>query len=211
MSQHLQDITHSTAENQGAVPATSPRKTWLHSRFVFPLHVAWSTRTPRERKFLMWGGLTVLLITLWFTGLAPALSSIESDRQRIVQLQSDLTRVQAMGLRAQWLRSQTMAPDTAAPLTTNLQQSLLQADLPVTIEQVSQNNRSDPLESWTLRIEQTKVDDLMQWLSRSLPAYNLQVAVVSLRRAEQQDRDRPGYVTGVIELAHPGPAAGGQP
>ena len=164
----------------------------------------WAKLTARERIFVTTGGLAILLIAIWLLAIKPALSSIHMDHQRIVSLQTDLARVQALGLQAQTLRSRVLTRDIPIPSTVELQGSLTQAGLPVTVEPLAGSNVSADGEQWQLRIEQAKVDGLMQWLAESLRAYNLRIVQATLQRAEVDHRDRPGYVTGIISLANGG-------
>lgn len=192
-------IRSSISTNKGRYPLL----TWLQN-IQHHAQTIWTRRTPRERVLLMAGGLAVLLLGIWLVALKPALSSIQINHQRIVHLQSDLARVQALGLQAQPLRSRAQMSDMPAPSVTDLQRSLAQAGLTIAVVPLSGSNTSMDSAHWQLHIEQAKVDDLMPWLAGAIQAYNLRIVRATLLRAEKDHRDRPGYVTGIITLASSG-------
>ncbi|MGB3706576.1 type II secretion system protein GspM [Castellaniella sp.] len=180
------------------------RGAWL-TRVQPMLHrwgASWRHLSPREQRLL---GLMILLLgaaVLWLAGLRPALDTLRQVREQLPVLQAQTAELDAIVLESRALgrsrRGTLSVEETAAALQDSLQRAGLQANGsfgPVRAE-------GDQLRR-VLTVDRAPVASLLAWLAQLPEVARVRVWRLELARSHVDGRDRPGLLSGTVELMLP--------
>ncbi|WP_368641935.1 type II secretion system protein GspM [Castellaniella ginsengisoli] len=165
----------------------------------------WRRLGSRERRLL---GLAALLLgaaVLWLAGLRPALDTLRRAQEQLPVLQAQAAELEGIVLESRALnRSRRGSMSTEATFAA-LQDSLRRTGL-------EENGRFGPARVEGDRVRRALVVDrapaaiLLSWMAQLPEAARVRVHRLELARSHIDGRDRPGLLSGTIELALPAEA-----
>ncbi|CAM5201492.1 General secretion pathway protein M OS=Castellaniella defragrans OX=75697 GN=HNR28_001600 PE=4 SV=1 [Castellaniella defragrans] len=165
--------------------------------------VSWRRLSSREQRLL---GLAALLLgtaVLWLAGLHPALDTLRHAREQLPLLQTQAAELEAIVLesRALGLRRRGSMPveETIVALRDSLQRAGLRA-----------NSRFGPARTEgggqvraVLAVDRAPAAGLLAWLAQLPEVARVRVHRLELARSHVDGRDRPGQLSGTVELTLP--------
>ncbi|WP_276808988.1 type II secretion system protein GspM [Castellaniella defragrans] len=165
-------------------------------------HAAWRRLSPRERRLL---GLAVLLLgvaVLWLAALRPAIGTLRQAREQLPVLRAQAAELEAVVLESRALgrerRGAMTLEETAAALQESLRRAGLQAH-----GRFGPVRAADGAMRQPLTVEQAPAARLLAWLAQLPEIARVRVHRLDLARSHVGGRDRPGLLSGSIELALP--------
>lgn len=163
---------------------------------------SWRRLSLRERRLM---GLTALLLgaaVLWLAGLRPALHTLRQTQEQLPVLQAQTAALDAVVLESRALgrnrRGSMSVEETVAALQDSLQRAGLQ-----------EHGRFEPARAQGDQVRQVLTLDrapaaaLLAWLGHLAEVARVRVHRLELARSHVDGRDRPGLLSGIVELALP--------
>ncbi|MGB3422921.1 MAG: type II secretion system protein GspM [Castellaniella sp.] len=161
---------------------------------------SWWRLSPRERRLL---GLAALLLgaaVLWLAGLRPALDTLRRTQEQLPVLQAQAAELEAIVLESRALsrgrRGSMPVEETVAALQDSLRQAGLQAHGRFGTARVE----GDPMRQ-VLVVDRAPAAGLLAWLAQLPEVARVRVHRLDLARSHVDGRDRPGLLSGTVELA----------
>ena len=182
---------------------TAALRSWSGT-LAHPLQRWWRERARREQRLMQVCAAVVTIALLWSWGLQPAIRSIQTAHQRLPQLRSEAARLDALLLEArQWQSRKTGSlPESEIPKA--LAGSLKRHGLEDSATPVSSITADSRPNTWEVRLQDAPAPALMRWLAAVPPQLHARIVTVELHRSQSNGRDRPGHVTGRVEIAFGG-------
>lgn len=163
---------------------------------------SWRRLSPRERRLLGLAALLLAAAIVWLAGLRPALDTLRQAREQLPVLQAQASELEAVVLESRALgrsrRGTLSAEETAAAL----QDSLRRAGLHENSRLGSARADGDRVQR-VLTVDRAPAAGLMAWLAQLPEVAQVRVRRLELARSHVDGRDRPGMLSGTVELTLP--------
>lgn len=161
---------------------------------------AWAQRTRRERSLLQWAALVIAAALVWLLALQPAIGRIRTAQAQLPSLQDQAGRLNTIILEAKALdRGRVGAlsePETEDALVSSLASNGLQA--------VAVVSRAEGASAqWQVDFTNAPAARIVDWMANLPFIAQVQTRRVELLRSRVDGRDRPGQLTGKVEVAMP--------
>ncbi|OUD16164.1 type II secretion system protein GspM [Thioflexithrix psekupsensis] len=157
-------------------------------RFFSPVSLWFNHLQSREQWMLLLGGLSLLLIFIYFFLWEPFAQHRQQLIQHIHAQEQDLQWMRQAALQIQQLRVQQIphSPTIGTHLLTTIENSIRTGDL------AQINKRIEPQNEQTVRIsfEQVEFTRLMQWLAVLHIQHHIQAQSITLERENQANQVR---------------------
>lgn len=163
---------------------------------------SWRRLSPRERRLLGLAALLLAAAIVWLAGLRPALDTLRQAREQLPVLRAQAAELEAVVLESRALGRSRRGTLSVEETVAALQDSLRRADL-------QENSRFGPARvegdrvQRVLTVDRAPAASLMAWLAQLPEVAQVRVRRLELARSHVDGRDRPGLLSGTVELALP--------
>ena len=163
----------------------------------------WLQLSPRERRLSGVAAVLLALALLWWAGLQPALDTLRQARAQWPALQAQAAELDAIVLESRALGRQRRGALSLEDTVTALQDSLQAAGLQAYGRFGPPAAAQDGAAHQTLSVDRMPVAGLLAWLAGLPETARVRIIGLDLARSHIDGRDRPGLLSGTIELALP--------
>jgi len=149
----------------------------------------WATRTSREQRFLMTGGIFLAALLIIYLIVLPIHHKIntlseklDQNKQMLAWMQSSLPSLKT--LRAQNPSSQKKQNIPAGSLLSSIENSLKQSSLSKQLSTL-EKEPSETAESVSLKFDHVNFDELIHWLIQFSNNYNMTIDQFSATKTQE--------------------------
>ena len=162
----------------------------------------WQQLSPRERRLTCVAAVLLAVAVVWWVGLRPAIHTLRQARTQWPVLQAQAAELDALVLESRALgrerRGVMTLEETVAALQDSLRDAGVQAHGRLGPPSAAQTGARQ-----TLTVDRMPVAALLAWLARVPDIARVRVLRLDLARSHIDGRDRPGLLSGTVELLLP--------